>query len=47
MARDHLVASIDKQILEKWKEYCKERCINSSRLIEKLIKEFLKKEKVL
>ncbi len=41
------MASIDKNLLKKWKEYCRERCINSSRLVEKLIREFLKKEKVL
>jgi len=36
-------ATIDKKILEKWKQYTEEECINSSQLIEKMLKEHLKK----
>ena len=35
--------TIDEKILRKWKEYTQEECINSSQLIEKMLKEHLKK----
>ncbi len=43
MAKKVLSVTIDEKILEIWKEYAEEECINSSQLIEKLLKEHLKK----
>lgn len=43
MAKRVLSATIEERILEKWKEYVEEECINSSQLIEKMLKEYLKK----
>jgi metal-responsive CopG/Arc/MetJ family transcriptional regulator len=43
MAKKVLSVTIDEEILEKWKKYSEEECINSSQLIEKLMKEHLKK----
>ena len=34
-----LSVTIDKKILSKWKEYAQEECINSSKLIEKMLNE--------
>lgn len=36
--------TIDEEILEKWRKYAEEECINSSKLIEKLLEEHLKKK---
>lgn len=43
MAKKVLSVTIDEKILEEWKEYAEEECINSSQLIEKMLKEHLKK----
>jgi hypothetical protein len=43
MVKKVLSATIDEDILEKWKDYTEEECINSSQLIEKLLEEHLKK----
>ena len=43
MAKKVLSVTIDEKILEKWKEYAEEECINSSQLIEKMLKEHLEK----
>ena len=43
MGKKVLSVTIDEKILEKYKEYAKEECINSSQLIEKMLKEHLKK----
>lgn len=43
MAKKVLSVTIDEEVLEKWKKYSEEECINSSQLIEKLLKEHLKK----
>jgi len=43
MSKKVLSVTIDEKILEKWKEYAEADCINSSQLIEKLLKEHLKK----
>ena len=37
--------TIEEKILANWKKYTEEECINSSQLIEKLIKEHLKKRR--
>ena len=39
MGKKVLSATIDEKILEKWKEYTEEWCINSSQLIEKMLKD--------
>ncbi len=43
MGKKVLSATIDEKILEEWKKYAEKECINSSQLIEKLLKEHLKK----
>lgn len=43
MSKKVLSVTIEEKILEKWKEYAEDECINSSQLIEKLLKEHLKK----
>jgi hypothetical protein len=43
MGKKVLSVTIDEGILEKWKEYAEEECINSSQLIEKMLKEHLNK----
>jgi len=44
MTKKVLSVTIDEKILTEWKKYIEEKCINSSQLIEKMIKEHLKKE---
>lgn len=46
MAKKVLSVTIDEKILEKWKEYAEEECINSSQLIEKMLKEHLEKRRL-
>jgi len=43
MSKKVLSVTIDEKILEKYKEYAEEECINSSQLIEKMLREHLKK----
>ena len=43
MSKKVLSVTIEENILKEWKEYTKNGCINSSQLIEKLLKEHLKK----
>jgi hypothetical protein len=43
MTKKVLSVTIDEKILESWKEYAEEECINSSQLIEKMLKEHLEK----
>lgn len=43
MTKKVLSATVDEEILKKWKRYTDEECINSSQLIEKLLKDHLKK----
>jgi hypothetical protein len=43
MVKKVLSVTIDEDVLKKWKKYSEEDCINSSQLIEKLLKEHLKK----
>jgi hypothetical protein len=43
MTKKVLSVTIDEEILEIWKKYAEEDCVNSSKLIEKLLKEHLKK----
>ena len=46
MAKKVLSATIDEKILEKWKKFTDENFINSSKLIEKLLKDYLKSKGV-
>ena len=41
MAKKVFSVTIEKEILDKWKSYTEEECINSSQLIEKMLKEYL------
>ncbi len=43
MVKKVLSATVDEDVLEKWKKYTDEECINSSQLIEKLLKDHLKR----
>jgi len=43
MGKKVISATIDEKILENWKKYVDDECINSSQLIEKMLKEHLKK----
>lgn len=43
MGKKVLSVTIDDKILARWKEYTKNECINSSKLIEKFLEEHLKK----
>ncbi len=43
MVKKVLSATVDEDILEKWKKYTDEECINSSQLIEKLLKDHLRR----
>lgn len=43
MGKKGISLTIDEEILSKWKEYTEKECINSSKLIEKLLEEHLKK----
>ncbi len=45
MAKKGISITIEDRILRKWKEYTEKECINSSKLIEKLIEEHLKKRR--
>jgi metal-responsive CopG/Arc/MetJ family transcriptional regulator len=40
--KDNLCVTIDKKILKKFKDHCKDNAINRSRLIEKWIIKFLR-----
>lgn len=42
MGKKVLSVTIEEDVLESWKKYAEEDCINSSQLIEKLMKEYLK-----
>ncbi len=45
MVKRVLSVTIDEKILEMWKEYSDRECINSSQLIERLLKEYLEKRR--
>jgi len=44
MGKKVLSITVDEKILNDWKNYVNEKCINSSQLIERFIREYLKKE---
>ena len=44
MGKKVLSVTIEEGILSKWKEYAEEECVNSSKLIEKMLKEHLKRK---
>lgn len=41
MGKKVLSVTIDEKLLAEWKEYAQEACINSSQLIEKMLREYL------
>ena len=43
MVKKVLSATVDEKILSKWKKHTKDNCINSSKLIERMLKNHLKK----
>lgn len=44
MGKKVFSVTIEENTFEKWKEYVEKKCINSSKLIEKMLIEYLKKE---
>jgi metal-responsive CopG/Arc/MetJ family transcriptional regulator len=42
MGKKVLSVTIDEEVLDSWKKFTEEECINSSQLIEKMMKEYLK-----
>jgi metal-responsive CopG/Arc/MetJ family transcriptional regulator len=46
MVKKVLSVTIDEEVLEIFKKHIKEKCMNSSQLIEKMIKDYLKEERV-
>ncbi len=44
MTKKVISFTIDKKLFEKWKEYVEKRSINSSKLIERLLKKYLDEE---
>ena len=44
MTKKIISFTIDKILFEKWKEYVEKRSINSSKLIEGLLRKYLEKE---
>ena len=46
MTKKVLSITVDEKILEDFKKYTDEECINSSQLIEKMIREHVEKKKV-
>ena len=43
MGKKVLSVTIDEIFLKEWKKYVDENCVNSSKLIEKMLREYLKK----
>jgi len=43
MTKKVFSVTIDEKILKIWKEYVQEECINSSKLLEKMLENHLKK----
>ncbi len=44
MSKKVLSVTIDEKLLNLFRKYTEEKCINSSQLIEKMIREHLRKE---
>jgi len=44
MVKKVLSVTIDERLLELFKKHIKEKCMNSSQLIERMIETYLKKE---
>jgi hypothetical protein len=43
MGKKVLSATIEEKILANWKKHVEDECVNSSKLIEKLLKEHLRR----
>jgi predicted transcriptional regulator len=44
MTKKVFSVTIDEDILGNWKSYAEAKCVNSSKIIEKILKEYLEKE---
>lgn len=42
MSKKVMSITVDKELFSEWKKYTEEMCINSSKLVEKLLREHLK-----
>ncbi|MEA3329808.1 MAG: Arc family DNA binding domain-containing protein [Nanoarchaeota archaeon] len=47
MAKKILSVTIDEKLLSQWKKYAEEEYINTSKLLENMIKEHLKKRGII
>ncbi len=45
MTKKVISFTIDKELFEEWKKYVEKKSINSSKLIEKLLKEYLEERR--
>jgi hypothetical protein len=43
--RGRITATIDEETYKEWKKYCEENSKNASSLLNRIIKEYLKKQK--
>ena len=46
MAKKGLSITVDEKLLKRWKKFTDENFINSSKLVEKLLQDYLKKKGV-
>jgi metal-responsive CopG/Arc/MetJ family transcriptional regulator len=44
MVKKVFSVTIEESILEKWREFVEDNCVNSSKLVEKILKEHLRRE---
>jgi len=44
MTRKVMSVTVDEALFSEWKKYTEEMCINSSKLVEKMLREHLEKE---
>jgi len=47
MGKKVMSITVDETVFSKWKLYAEQECINSSKLIERLLKEHLRKRRAL
>ena len=45
MSKKVFSVTIDEKLLSAWKKYTEEECINSSKLLEKMLEEYLESRK--
>jgi metal-responsive CopG/Arc/MetJ family transcriptional regulator len=44
MVKKVFSVTIEESILEKWREFVEDNCVNSSKLVEKILKEHLERK---